>query len=138
MVIRYVIVVSIIENKTVSSNFDVTIISWKIFIGPHVMILCSTGLKMLIIYVHVCIYITGWIINFLKNSYLCFWGLKDVKLEEKEQNMMTKEIREEKKRGSGCFSMSWKRKMQKQPRTSKCIFLICLPHLFKASWDSNQ
>ncbi|XP_020888539.1 uncharacterized protein LOC9318304 isoform X1 [Arabidopsis lyrata subsp. lyrata] len=58
---------------------------------------------------------------------------EDVKLEEKEQNMMTKEIREEKKRGSGCFSMSWKKKMQKQPRTSKCIFLICLPHLFKAS-----
>ncbi|KAL9290066.1 hypothetical protein AtEden1_Chr3g0158071 [Arabidopsis thaliana] len=61
---------------------------------------------------------------------------EDVKLEENEQNMMTKEIQEEKKekkkkRGSG-FS-SWIRKMQRQPRKSKCIFLICLPHLIKAS-----
>ncbi|KAL1211394.1 hypothetical protein V5N11_023413 [Cardamine amara subsp. amara] len=54
---------------------------------------------------------------------------EDVKLEGKELNMIRKESEEEKKvkRRSGCFS--WMRKMRRQPRKSKCIFLICLPHL---------
>ncbi|XP_010485558.1 PREDICTED: uncharacterized protein LOC104763862 [Camelina sativa] len=65
--------------------------------------------------------------------------LKDVKSEEeKEQNMIRKEIEEDdreketkKKRGSRCFS--WMRKMHRQPRKSKCIFHICLPHLINTT-----
>ncbi|XP_010463660.1 PREDICTED: uncharacterized protein LOC104744327 isoform X2 [Camelina sativa] len=64
--------------------------------------------------------------------------LKDVKSEEKEKSMTRKEIEEDdreketkKKRGSRCFS--WMRKMHRQPRKSKCIFHICLPHLINTT-----
>ncbi|XP_023642442.1 uncharacterized protein LOC17893064 isoform X2 [Capsella rubella] len=69
---------------------------------------------------------------------------QDVKLEEKEQNMIRRENEEDskeeketrKKRASGCFS--WMRKLHhRQPRKSKCIFLIRLPHLINTTACSS-
>ncbi|CAH8385722.1 unnamed protein product [Eruca vesicaria subsp. sativa] len=49
---------------------------------------------------------------------------EDVKLEEDKEHMMTKENKEEKKKGSRF--LSWMKKRQRQPTKSKCLFLICL------------